>query len=255
MTRVNDNICRFIIIKSFGKMRKIHLVGFLFLITSWIISCSNSVLESERFISFESHPSEVKMYWKDDNGLPLGSLENLKRMVERSGEHLKFAMNGGMFLTDLSPQGLYIENGNVIKSLNTMKASGNFYWQPNGVFYVNKSNQAFICKSKEFINPNDVKYATQSGPMLVIDGKIHPEFKEGSTFVHIRNGVGILSNGKVIMAISTEEVTLYDFAKFFKDKGCQNALYLDGYVSKMYCPEKGMEQLDGNFGVMIGVVN
>jgi len=99
-------------------MRKIQLVGFLFLITSWIISCSNSVLEKERFISFESHPSEVKMYWKDDNGLPLGSLENLKRMVEGSGKHLKFAMNGGMFLTDLSPQGLYIENGNVIKSLN-----------------------------------------------------------------------------------------------------------------------------------------
>jgi uncharacterized protein YigE (DUF2233 family) len=89
--------------------------------------------------------------------------------------------------------------------------------------------------------------------MLVINGKIHPEFKLGSSYVNIRNGVGILPNGNVLFAISKEEINLYDFAQYFKQAGCNNALYLDGFVSRMYCPEKKQYSLDGNFGVMIGV--
>jgi uncharacterized protein YigE (DUF2233 family) len=235
-------------------MRKIQILGFVIILISWVASCSSVPEADSRFVSFESDPAAIKMYWKDNTGNILGSIGNLKKMVEGEGKQLKFAMNGGMYLPeDQSPVGLFIDNGNIIKPLNTKVDSGNFYWQPNGVFYINKSNQAFVCKSEKFKKSNEVKYATQSGPMLVIDGKIHPEFKEGSSFVHIRNGVGILPNGKVIMAISKEEVTLYDFAKFFLDRGCQNALYLDGFVSRMYCPEKGMNQLDGDFGVMIGV--
>jgi uncharacterized protein YigE (DUF2233 family) len=234
-------------------MRKIQILGFVIILISWVVSCSSVPEADSQFVSFESDPSEIKMYWKDNTGNILGSIGNLKKMVEGEGKQLKFAMNGGMYMTNQFPQGLYIENGKMLQSLNKKQGSDNFYWQPNGVFYINKSNQGFVCKSEKFKNSNEVKYATQSGPMLVIDGKIHPEFKEGSSFVHIRNGVGILPNGKVIMAISKEEVTLYDFAKFFLDRGCQNALYLDGFVSRMYCPEKGMNQLDGDFGVMIGV--
>jgi uncharacterized protein YigE (DUF2233 family) len=236
-------------------MRKIQITFVVFLLFSWVISCSNASDENDNFVYYVCSPGEIKMYWKDKNGNILGSIGNLKQSVEADGKQLKFSMNGGMFLIDQNPQGLYIENGVLINPLNSNKSSGNFYWQPNGVFYINQENEAEVCKSIDFTSSKDVKYATQSGPMLVIDGNIHPEFKEGSTFVHIRNGVGVLPDGKVIMAISKKEVTLYDFAKFFKEKGCQNALYLDGFVSRMYCPEKGTSQLDGDFGVMIGVVN
>ena len=237
-------------------MRKIQITFVVFLLFSWAISCSNASDQNDNFVYYECSPSEINMYWKDKNGNILGSIGNLKQALEAKGNQLKFAMNGGIFLPgDQTPEGLYIENGNLIKPLNTEVGSGNFYWQPNGVFYINQGNEAEVCKSIDFTSSKDVKYATQSGPMLVIDGNIHPEFKEGSTFVHIRNGVGVLPDGKVIMAISKKEVTLYDFAKFFKEKGCQNALYLDGFVSRMHCPEKGMNQLDGDFGVMIGVEN
>ena len=37
------------------------------------------------------------------------------------------------------------------------------------------------------------RFATQSGPMLVIDGKIHPAFIEDSTDRKPRNGVGVSS--------------------------------------------------------------
>jgi uncharacterized protein YigE (DUF2233 family) len=91
--------------------------------------------------------------------------------------------------------------------------------------------------------------------MLVIDGEIHPAFREGSTNLHIRNGVGILPSSEVVFAISQKTVNFYDFASLFRDHfGCKNALYLDGFVSKMYLPELERQDTTGNFGVIIGVV-
>lgn len=161
-------------------------------------------------------------------------------------------MNGGMFRKDNSPQGLFVEDGKTIAPLDIADGNGNFYLKPNGVFYISKNNVAAISTTQDFRNGN-IRYATQSGPMLVTGGQIHPAFKEGSANVNIRNGVGILPDGKVVFAMSKTEINFYDFAKYFRDLGCKNALYLDGFVSKTYLPEKNWKQTDGNFGVMIGV--
>ncbi len=88
---------------------------------------------------------------------------------------------------------------------------------------------------------------------MVIDGKIHPEFQKGSANLNIRNGVGILPDRKIIFAMSKKQINFYDFADYFKRLGCLNALYLDGFVSQTYLPEKNWMQTDGNFGVIIGV--
>jgi uncharacterized protein YigE (DUF2233 family) len=89
--------------------------------------------------------------------------------------------------------------------------------------------------------------------MLIIDGAIHSAFKEGSSNLNIRNGVGILPDNKVLFAMSKTEINFYDFARFFQKSGCKHALYLDGFVSRMYLPEKNWIQTDGRFGVLIGV--
>ncbi len=209
------------------------------------------------FISYIANPKtqNLQFFWKDDNNKPLGNFKNLKEWLKSKKQKLVFAMNGGMYLKDQSPQGLYIENGRELKKLNSVKeAYGNFYLQPNGIFYVTKENVGVVTQTTKYKGNEGVRYATQSGPMLVIDGKVHSAFKEGSKNVHIRNGVGILPNGEILFAMSKEAVNLFDFATFFINKGCKNALYLDGFVSRTYLPEKGWEQLDGNFGVMIGVV-
>jgi len=70
----------------------------------------------------------------------------------------------------------------------------------------------------------------------------------------VRNGVGILPNGHAYFAMSTYPVSFYDFAKHFKDIGCSEALYFDGFVSRSFCPRQNYSQLDGNFGVMVAVV-
>jgi uncharacterized protein YigE (DUF2233 family) len=198
---------------------------------------------------------EVKMFWRDEQNAILGSLARLKAFVERHGQKLVFAMNGGMYMEDRAPLGLYIEDGKMRRKLNTAKGYGNFYLMPNGVFSITNTGKSRISITADFHPGYEIQYATQSGPMLVINGKIHSAFKKGSTNLNVRNGVGILPDGRALFAMSKKEVSLYDFAEYFKNKGCKNALFLDGFVSRTWYPALNWRQLDGFFGVMIGVVN
>lgn len=194
----------------------------------------------------------LKFYSKNDQGVNFGNYHNLKKDLKKKNQNLVFAMNGGMYLKDGSPQGLYIEKGIIKTKMDTVKhAYGNFYLQPNGIFYITKDDKAVVCKTPDFKASSSITYATQSGPMLVVQGHIHQAFVKGSKNLHVRNGVGILPNGKILFAMSKNLINLYDFAEFFKTQGCKNALYLDGFVSRTYLPKKKWEQLDGNFGVII----
>lgn len=231
---------------------KLFLASLLFLLTAGLISFTTN---DDQILAYtvDTKKQDLNLYWKNDSGQIFGSIQNLKTYVESKNLKLTFAMNGGMYMQDLRPLGLFIQNGKTLKNINKADGNGNFYLKPNGIFYITFDNIPIICKTADFKDNGNIKYATQSGPMLVIDGKIHSAFKEGSTNLNIRNGVGILPNNKVVFAISKTEINFYDFAKYFKSLGCKNALYLDGFVSRMYLPEKKWTQSDGNFGVIIGV--
>lgn len=205
--------------------------------------------------SMDTRSKDIKFYWQDDNSKTFKSILNLKNWLDSRHKILLFAMNGGMYKKDNVPQGLFIQDQVTLTPLDTSSGNGNFYLKPNGVFYITTDKQAVICKTNDFNDNGKIKYATQSGPMLVVGGEINPAFKEGSINLNIRNGVGILPDNKVIFAMSKEQINFYDFAKYFKDLGCKNALYLDGFVSRTYLPEKKWIQTDGNFGVIIGVTD
>jgi uncharacterized protein YigE (DUF2233 family) len=213
--------------------------------------------ENINFISYtvDLQKQDLKLYYKDDKGLNFKSLGALKAWLERNNKTLQFAMNAGMYKEDNSPQGLFIENGVQINPLDTSNGNGNFYLKPNGVFYITKNRKAGIISTDKIVSLDTLQYATQSGPMLIIDGNMHPAFKEGSQNVNIRNGVGILPDNTIIFVLSKNEINFYDFANYFKKLGCKNALYLDGLVSRAYLPSEDWRQLDGNFGVIIGVEN
>ena len=196
---------------------------------------------------------DVEFYWKDDRGEKIRSIQRLKDCLAGKHKRLVFAMNGGMFKADHTPVGIYIQQGRTIVPLDTSSGQGNFYLKPNGVFYITSDDKAGICGTEDFPGKRQIKFATQSGPLLVIDGLVHPAFREGSTNVNIRNGVGILPDGRLLFAMSKGPINFFDFAMYFKDRGCKYALYLDGFVSRTYLPEKHWEQLDGDLGVIIGV--
>ncbi len=209
----------------------------------------------ERFISYQIDPEkqQLKLYWKDDQQQIFGSILRLQSWLASHRQRLVFGMNGGMYKTDQSPLGLFIENGKQHAPLNSRHAGGNFYLQPNGVFFLTDKNLPVICTTQTFSNSGNIKYATQSGPMLVTNGDINPAFTPDSKNLNIRNGAGILSGNKVVFAMSKVPVSFYEFAAYFKNLGCKNALYFDGFVSRTYLPEQNCLQTDGAFGVMVGV--
>ncbi|MDG5490895.1 phosphodiester glycosidase family protein [Psychroserpens sp. SPM9] len=236
------------------KVAVISLLGAIILIISLSAFRSKQEINDPRFIihTLDLKKQTLKFYLQNKQGINYGNHYALKQALEKQHQNLVFAMNGGMYLRDGSPQGLYIENGITKTKIDTIKKGyGNFYLQPNGVFYITKAQKGVVCKTSDFLPDASITYATQSGPMLVIDNNIHPVFVKDSKHYNIRNGVGILPNGNLLFAMSKDTITLYDFADFFKSNGCKNALYLDGKISKTYLPNKNWEQLDGNFGVII----
>jgi prepilin-type processing-associated H-X9-DG protein len=184
---------------------------------------------------------EVRLFWRGPDGEILGSFDRLKETPE--GSRLAVAMNAGMYHEDRSPVGLYVENGKELKAANTRNGPGNFHLKPNGIFYV-KGRQAGVLETGTYLKRKTrPDFATQSGPMLVINGQIHPQFSEQSTSRKIRNGVGVKGQDTVVFAISDDPVTFSTIARLFRDElGCANALFLDGSVSSLYAPS--LERMD-----------
>ncbi|MFM9987509.1 phosphodiester glycosidase family protein [Flavobacterium sp.] len=240
-------------------MTKKRIFLFLLIVTTtsfgFFHQSRKSEINDERFISYCANPKKqnIEFYLKNESNENFKNAENLKLWLKVKNKELLFATNAGMYKKDHSPQGLYIENKIEKVKIDTTSGNGNFYLKPNGVFYITTNKKPFICKSNEFVNNGNIKFATQSGPMLVINGEIHSAFKKESTNYNIRNGVGILPNDEIIFAMSKKEINFYEFAEYFKKIGCKNALYLDGFVSRTYLPEKKWEQVDGDFGVIIGI--
>jgi len=198
----------------------------------------------------DTRTHKIQLFWKGSNGTPVGSFERLRQLSE--GRNLTFAMNAGMYHSDMAPVGLYVENGAQQKPLNLSGGDGNFYLKPNGVFYVSGTT-AGVMETSRFDKLNlKAEFATQSGPMLVIDGQVHPKFSASGTSRKVRNGVGVRDKSTVIFAISEEPVTFSEFAALFKQLGCANALFLDGSISSLYAPS--LNRMDQHYplGPIIG---
>ena len=190
--------------------------------------------------TFDLASTAVRLNWKDKDGQPYGTVGAFADASKRSGPPLLFAMNAGMYHADGTPVGLYIEGGEQLVKANTAAGPGNFHLKPNGVFYV-AGNEAGVMETGRFLKAHPkAEFATQSGPMLVIEGKLHPKFSANGPSLKIRNGVGVRDAHTVVFAISNEGVSFGDFGRLYRDTlKCPNALFLDGSISSLYAPSAG----------------
>ncbi|WP_082515343.1 phosphodiester glycosidase family protein [Methylobacterium sp. Leaf112] len=196
---------------------------------------------------------KVRLFWRGPDGQPYSSLSTLG---DRQGPSLRFAMNAGMYDKDQAPVGLYVEEGRELKGVSTANGPGNFHLKPNGIFYV-KGDRAGVLDTTRYLRVNPKPdFATQSGPMLVVDGHIHPKISSDGPSQKIRNGVGVRDDGRTaVFAISERPVSFGAFARLFKDAlGCRNALFLDGSVSSLYAPSMNRSDLSRPLGPMVGAV-
>ncbi|CAM3577486.1 MULTISPECIES: phosphodiester glycosidase family protein [Psychrobacter] len=210
--------------------------------------------------ALNSERSSLQLFWQpSDSSQPLLTFDNLLATLP-SNQSLSFAMNAGMYNENYAPIGYTVIDGKEIRALNTKEGGGNFHLLPNGVLWWDKAGKVQITESNalnEQLKNDEAepRYATQSGPMLVIDNEIHPQFNPDSTSLKIRNGAGICDDGSIQFVNSDEPVTFYQFASLFKnDLSCPNALFLDGGIaSALYAPS--IDKHDKKeMGVMIGLV-
>ena len=184
-----------------------------------------------------------------------GSFRNLNAALEAEGRTLGFAMNAGMYHRDLAPVGLYVEDAQQLSGIVTSDGPGNFGLLPNGVFCIGDSFRIIESRSFKKARP-DCRFATQSGPMLVIDGELHPKLLPGSDSLYVRNGVGVTKDGsRAVFAISNDAVSFHAFARLFRDAlGLSDALYFDGNISRLYAPGLGRHDAGFPIGPIVGTV-
>lgn len=198
---------------------------------------------------------ELAIHWRAPSGARFSSLGALRQALGARGRELLFATNAGMFAPDFTPVGLYVEGGRTRVPLNARDSTGNFYLKPNGVFFV-AGDSAHVVETSEYLHrePAGVTLATQSGPLLVHGGRIHPAFRPSSPNLNIRSGVGVRDGHTAVFAISRDEVDFHTMATLFRDVlRCRDALFLDGAISRMYVPALRRLDVDGDFAGILSV--
>lgn len=226
--------------------------------------CAQITFEDARYTvcRFDAAKHDMRLFLKAKGwapwGLPVhGRFDAIETHLAETGEKLLFAMNAGMYHRSREAVGLYIEEGVQSAPLITGDGPGNFHLLPNGVFHWG-DGEAHVTETSAYASANlSPRFATQSGPMLVIDGELHPRFIDGGSSRKMRNGVGVLEDQRtVIFAITEEPVNFHSFGRLFRDVlKTPNALFLDGgRATQLYSPELGRNDDHERMGPIVGVV-
>ena len=196
---------------------------------------------------------KISLHWKNAQGQLYRTLEAVKKELEGQGQEVLALMNAGIYDRKFRPLGLHIENGKELRPLDRRKGGGNFYMQPNGVFYIDK-NGAAIRRTSDFRQTPDIRLATQSGPLLFDEKGLHPAFVKGSRHRHYRNAVGVRKDGHVVFAMSKKPVSFWQLAHFLRDRQhCISGLYMDGFISQLWRKGEGKPRQGYGFVGMLAV--
>lgn len=222
------------------------------------VICSERSFDGLAYTACEVDPriDDLRLFLDAPSGERYGQFTTIDGTLAQEGKTLVFGMNAGMYHGDRAPVGHYVENGEEIMRVIPNAGPGNFGLLPNGIFCIREDRADVIeTLAYEAARP-DCIHATQSGPMLVIDGELHPRFLIDSESRYIRNGVGTSEDGtRVVFVISDQTVTFHEFGRIFRDDlKLPNALFLDGSVSRLHAPQLNRSDFGRWLGPIVGVV-
>lgn len=222
-------------------------------------ACHTRQFEGSRFIvcAFDTRRTHIQLASRGADGAYLRSFDALARKLGADAGHVRFAMNAGMFNDAGAPIGLYVEDGVQGQRIALADGPGNFHMKPNGVFWQDSEGALHLDTSENYaqLAPHP-RWASQSGPMLVIDGALHPRFAADGASHFIRNGVGVRDAHTAFFVISTDAVSFGRFARLFRDNlHTPNALFFDGSVSSLWAPNLNRHDDGHLLGPMVVVLD
>lgn len=164
-------------------------------------------------------------------------------------QHGLIGVNGGFFSPEREPLGLRVKSGKIMNPTKPIS-----WW---AVFYI-QNNTPFITPLSGYQHSNQVSFALQAGPRLVINGSI-PKLKEG---YDERTALCITSNNQIILATTENApMTTQEFAEILRRPNskmglnCKNALNLDGGSSaQMYAAVNKFNLSIPNFSTVTDAV-
>ena len=226
-----------------GKMLKCIIVG----MTTQLHSAEPTQVETvergaTRYLVWRVAKADLgrlQMHWLDTTGRPLANFGGLRHHLATQGLEIEFATNAGIYERGPKPCGLTVCQGREVVALNLKEGEGNFYLKPNGVFFVDAEGAAGVLPAELYASSGiKTRIATQSGPLLIGAGVIHPAFNPNSKNLRQRSAVGVRKkDGQVIFVVtdrkdaSKRTVSFHALASFFLEMGCEDALFLDGDIS------------------------
>ncbi len=215
----------------------------------------SAMVDGRRFTIVKVLPGveDLRLFYKDARGRNFGEFRAVDSSLP-SGKRLAFAMNAGMYDKRFRPLGVFVDQGIQYRKLNLRSGYGNFFLQPNGVFLVARGKPKVVDTRSFRRYHRHVRLATQSGPLLLASGRIHPVFDSLSTSRLKRNAVGVRGD-TAYFAISEDSVNFHETARLFRDVlRCRDALYLDGQISSLHAPELSRSDTLDTLVTMIGVI-
>jgi len=215
------------------------------------------VIDGVSYSILHAKATDVRVVWKDNNGGQIETFPQATAYLTSRGETPDTIMNGGIYEPKGIPSGLLVQEGRELHPINLRDGKGNFFLKPNGIFLIGDKGAAVIDTTEYPLAGVKVSHAVQSGPLLLRNGKVHPEFRAGSANRLHRNGIGVTKDGTVVLIMtdirSPKYPNLHEFATLFASLGCADALFLDGDISQMRSGE-GLTKHSGPFGSFIAVV-
>lgn len=222
-------------------------------------ACRRETFEDDGFTvcSWRRADDELRIVSRMGDG-PVSDFRRLAVALRKDKRRIRFAMNAGMYNPRRGAVGLLIENGKLVHRLETGGGEGNFYLLPNGVFSIDAEGRARIDETgaRAAAGTAGLRWATQSGPLLVAGGALHPAVQPNGESRVVRNAVGVRSGDEAVFVISDGPVSFGRLSRFLRDGlGCRDALYLDGSVSSLWDPASGRRDGTSGLGPMIVVLD
>lgn len=238
-------------------MRFLFTVGLL----AFIYHCTSAQgLDIRSEFKFKSTSYQVLVFKSGLNKkYKFSFMENTKRSKDSDmflTDSSIFAITASIVDSSCKPLGLFIVNGETINGINLESTGkGNFYTLENGVLSFIEGGRIVILPSKLFNYEDSIKYAIQTGPMLIWNNTVNSAFNSSSSNTNFRCGVGVFySEGKefVVFAKSNAPVNFYEFSTLFAEVfKCNRALALEsGNSCAIHLPGKRSNTIPKNDNVI-----